>query len=55
VPHELLLQNCFKVWIVGIVLCWHHLFGDDKLACVFFIMLCFPIFLNLSRLQRGKK
>jgi hypothetical protein len=55
VPHELLLQNCLKVWIVGILFCWHHLFGDDKLACVFFIMLCFPIFLNLSHLQRGKK
>jgi len=55
VPHELLLQNCFKVWIVGIVFCSNHLFGDDKLACVFFIMLCFPIFLNLSHLQRGKK
>jgi hypothetical protein len=54
-PHELLLQNCFKVWIVGIVFCSNHLFGDDKLACVFFIMLCFPIFLNLSHLQRGKK
>jgi len=26
-----------------------------KLACVFFIMLCFPIFLNLCHLQRGKK
>jgi len=55
VPRELLLRNCFKVWIVSIVFCWHHLFGDDKLACVFFIMLCFPIFLNLSHLQRGKK
>jgi hypothetical protein len=55
VPRELLLQNCFKVWIVGIVLCWHHLFGDDKLACVLFIMSSFPIFLNLSHIQRGKK
>jgi len=55
VPHELLLQNYFKVWIVGIIFCWHHLFGDDKLAFVFFIMLCFPIFLNLSHLERGKK
>ncbi len=55
VPHELLPQNCFKVWIVGIVFCSNHLFGDDKLACVFFIMLCFPIFLNLCHLQRGKK
>jgi len=55
VPHELLLQNCFKVWIVGILFCWHHLFGEDKLTCVFFIMLCFPIFLNLSHLQRGQK
>jgi hypothetical protein len=54
VPRELLLRNCFKVWIVSIVFCWHHLFGDDKVACVFFIMLCFPI-LNLSHLQRGKK
>jgi hypothetical protein len=34
--------------------CGHHLFGDDKLACVLFIMLCFPIFSNLSHLQRGK-
>ncbi len=55
VPHELALQNCFKVSIVGIVFCSNHLFGDDKLACVFFIMLCFPIFLNLCHLQRGKK
>jgi hypothetical protein len=54
VPHELLLQNCFKVWIVSIIFCWHHLCGDDKLACVVFIMLCFPIFLNLSHFQRGK-
>jgi hypothetical protein len=54
VPYEL-LQNCFKVWIVGIVFCSNHFFGDDKLACVFFIMLCFPIFLNLCHLQRGKK
>jgi hypothetical protein len=35
VPRELLLQNCFKVWIVGIFFCWHRLLGDDKLACVF--------------------
>jgi hypothetical protein len=55
VRHELVLQNCFKVWIVGKVFCSNRLFGDDKLACVFFIMLCFPIFLNLSHLQRGKK
>jgi hypothetical protein len=34
--------------------CRHHLFWDDKLACVFFIMLCFPMFSNLSHLQRGE-
>jgi hypothetical protein len=56
VPHDqLILQNCFKVWIVGILFCWHHLFGDDKLVCVVFIMSCFPIFLNLPHLQRGRK
>jgi len=54
VPCEL-LQNCFKVWLVGILFYWHHLFGDDKLACVFFIMSCIPIFFNLSHLQSGKK
>ncbi len=34
-PQGRLLQNCFKVWIVGIFFCWHRLLGDDKLACVF--------------------
>ncbi len=46
VPHELVLKICFKVWIVGIIFCRHHLFGDGQIAYVSFIMLCFPIFLS---------
>jgi hypothetical protein len=39
IPHELVLTNCFKVWIVGIIFCKHHLFGDGQIAYVSFIML----------------
>jgi hypothetical protein len=46
VPHELVLKNCFKVWIVGIIFCRHHLFGDGQIAYVSFIML-FPHLLKL--------
>jgi hypothetical protein len=50
-PQGRLLQNCFKVWIVGIIFFRHCLFGDGQLTSMFLIMSCFPIFLPLSPLK----
>jgi hypothetical protein len=47
------LQNCFKVWIIGIIFCRHWLFGDGQLTPMFLIMSCFPIFLKLSHEERS--
>jgi len=45
-PRGRLLQNCFKVWIIGIIFCRHCLFEDGQLISKFFIMSCLAIFLT---------